>query len=370
MTRVGNTEDEDHDEDSQGILAVYHQRNQLIKPPNPDILSSHALMLDKSHGGPNECHHPSDESCGCCPPADDSCSHGTSHVPSAEVTHECHCPAGESCVCGSSQVPAASCGAYGGPNGHHCPSDESHGRHPPADNSHGHGTSHVPSAEVTHERRHPAGESRGESHVCGSSQVPLASHGAYGGPNGCHHPSNESRGHRPPADDTCSHGTAEVTHECCHPAGKSHVHSSSQACTASYDALDVNPEASDNEEDGDSSNGSVKITHTARNSKHRGEAKPSQLGFYAGPWIDILIIARNNYRKLIHTVDPFPERNTDSLKDAHNILLEAIAEYKDYGGKVDEGLSDSPHSFLKLANNVLAVYNANSAVMTAYICNL
>ena len=59
--------------------------------------------------------------------------HGTSHVPSAEVTHERRCPAGESRVRGSSQVPATSRGAYGGPNGRHCPSDESHGRHPPVD---------------------------------------------------------------------------------------------------------------------------------------------------------------------------------------------------------------------------------------------
>ena len=366
MTRVGNTEDEDHNEDSQGILAVYHQRNQLIKPPNSDILSSHALMSDKSHGSPNECHHPSDESHGHRPPVDDSRGHGTSYVPSAEVTHEHRHPAGESRVRGSSQVPAASHGAYGGPNRHHCPSDESHGRRSPVNDSHGHGTSHVPSAEVTHEHCRPAGESR----VRGSSQVPSASRGAYGGPNGCHRPSDESRGHRPPADDSRGHGTAEVTHERHHPAGESHIHSSSQAHTASYDALDVNPEASDNEEDGDGSDGSVKITRAACNSKHHGEAKPSQLGFYAGTWIDVLIIARNNYRKLIHTVDPFPERNADSLKNAHDILLEAIAEYEDYGGKVDEGLSDGPHSFLKLANNALAVYNANSARMTAYVCNL
>lgn len=255
-----------------------------------------------------------------------------------------------------------------GPNGCHHPSNESCGHCPPADDSCGHGTSHMPSAELTHERCHPAGE----SHVRGSSQVPAASCGAYGGPNGLHHPSDESRSHCPPVDDSRSHGTAEVTRECCHPAGESRVHSSSQAHAASYDALDVdvNTEASDNEEDGDGSNGSVKITCAACNLKAFSEAKPSQLGFYAGPWVNVLIIARNNYRRLIHTVNPFPEWNADSLKDAHDILLEAITEYEDYGGKVDKGLSDGLHSFLKLANNALAVYNANSARTTAYVCNL
>ena len=38
-------------------------------------------------------------------------------------------------------------------------------------------------------------------------------------------------------------------------------------------------------------------------------------------------------------MDPFPEWNSASLKDAHDILLEAIAEYLDNGGELDKGLS-------------------------------
>ena len=41
--------------------------------------------------------------------------------------------------------------------------------------------------------------------------------------------------------------------------------------------------------------------------------------------------------------DPFPEQNSASLKDAHNILLEAIAEYLDNGGDLDEGPSIFVH---------------------------
>ena len=53
--------------------------------------------------------------------------------------------------------------------------------------------------------------------------------------------------------------------------------------------------------------------------------------------MDVLIAARNDYRKFLHTADPFPERNTDSLRDVHNILLDAICEFKETGGELDNG---------------------------------
>ncbi|KAM6491219.1 hypothetical protein JOM56_013458 [Amanita muscaria] len=91
-------------------------------------------------------------------------------------------------------------------------------------------------------------------------------------------------------------------------------------------------------------------TRATRNSKLQREAKDFQLGFYSGPWVDILITARNQYRRMIHTHDPFPERNAGTLKEAHDFLLEATWEYVDNIGKVDE-----------------SVYNAHNSGMTALI---
>jgi hypothetical protein len=41
---------------------------------------------------------------------------------------------------------------------------------------------------------------------------------------------------------------------------------------------------------------------------------------------------------MINTMSPFPERNGDSLKDAHNILLETIGEFIDQGVELHKGL--------------------------------
>ena len=56
---------------------------------------------------------------------------------------------------------------------------------------------------------------------------------------------------------------------------------------------------------------------------------PSQLHFYSGTWVDVLIIAKNNYRLFIHTNDPFPERMAASLEDAHICLIDAIGKFKE-----------------------------------------
>jgi hypothetical protein len=74
---------------------------------------------------------------------------------------------------------------------------------------------------------------------------------------------------------------------------------------------------------------------------------------------------------MIHTSahEAFPERNAENLTVAHNILLEAISEYMEHGGQLNECLYLS-FSFLKLANDVIAIYNANRSGMTAYVCNL
>jgi hypothetical protein len=38
-------------------------------------------------------------------------------------------------------------------------------------------------------------------------------------------------------------------------------------------------------------------------------------------------------------MSPFPECNADSLKDAHNILLETIGQFVDQGAKLHKDLS-------------------------------
>ena len=56
---------------------------------------------------------------------------------------------------------------------------------------------------------------------------------------------------------------------------------------------------------------------------------PSQLHFYSGTWVNVLIIAKNNYRLFIHTDDPFPEHTAASLEDAHICLIDAIGKFKE-----------------------------------------
>jgi hypothetical protein len=104
----------------------------------------------------------------------------------------------------------------------------------------------------------------------------------------------------------------------------------------------------DNDHDGDvSDNGAP--SRAPRNSNSKSHVpKPSQLGFYSGTWVDVLIYARNGYRKLIHTKDPFPERNLENLQVAQNILLEAISDYIEINGRLDEGL----YLFFRFGNSL------------------
>ena len=145
--------------------------------------------------------------------------------------------------------------------------------------------------------------------------------------------------------------------------------------TASQANPDVNitsPEADVENHDGNvSNNGEKMTTHAACNSKPHGEAKPSQLGFYSDPWLNVLIGARNNYRKMVHTsaYEGFLEHNAQNLTVAHNILLKSISEYIEHSSQLDECLYQS-FSFLKLANNVIAIYDAKSSGMTAYVCDV
>ena len=67
--------------------------------------------------------------------------------------------------------------------------------------------------------------------------------------------------------------------------------------------------------------------------------KPSQLHFYSGSWVDVLIAAKNNYRLFINTEDPFPERTAASLEDAHRSLLDTIGKFTEESKlPLDQGL--------------------------------
>ena len=95
-----------------------------------------------------------------------------------------------------------------------------------------------------------------------------------------------------------------------------------------------NPDEAD-EDNNASDNGKTRL-RAAQNLKSHGEAKPFCLGYYVGTWVDVLVTACNNYRKYIHTKSPFPDRNSESLNEVHNILLEAITEFRDDGRELDD----------------------------------
>ena len=59
------------------------------------------------------------------------------------------------------------------------------------------------------------------------------------------------------------------------------------------------------------------------------DIRATQLRFYSGTWVDVLIAAKNNYRLFIHNDDPFPERTASSLEDARNCLLDAVGKFKE-----------------------------------------
>ena len=113
MKSVGDT-DKEPDKDSQCVLTIHHQRNQLIKPPNPDMLhSSHA---------------PTNEPCGDGSPRAPSDRGHTSSHPLADEPHGhsgfCALTDG-SHICNNSCVPAAGSHGHGASTGKSHPCGES-----------------------------------------------------------------------------------------------------------------------------------------------------------------------------------------------------------------------------------------------------
>ena len=66
---------------------------------------------------------------------------------------------------------------------------------------------------------------------------------------------------------------------------------------------------------------------------------PSQIGFYTGHWVHILVSAKALFRHDIHMRIPFPECNDENLKFAYECVIESIAEYMEdnRGVQIDTG---------------------------------
>lgn len=109
-----------------------------------------------------------------------------------------------------------------------------------------------------------------------------------------------------------------------------------------------------------------------RNSRrsHR-DPHPHHLGFYSGTWYDALVDAKNSYRLFIHTQNPFPDRNSNSLRDAHDCLLEVIVRYKDDGIQLDEGtVNNQLLIYTIVTNNITDVYNTHRSSMTSLVSSI
>ena len=235
---------------------------------------------------------------------------------------------------------------------------------------------------------HSSGASRGNHGQSSRSVIRSGSREAS------HHPASHGASHRPASRETSHHPQAvsrEASHhpqaasrEASHrPAsrGASRHDASHHPQAASRDSpeagLDTN-NGDDRDHDSDRLGDDRKNrTRATRNSKSNGDAKPNQLGFYSGAWVDILITARNNFRKMIHaesgpTHPSFPERNPENLRRAQDHLIEAVAEYSEENGQqLDNGMSQVILQVslpsLKLTNNIIEVYNINSSGMISYV---
>jgi hypothetical protein len=98
-----------------------------------------------------------------------------------------------------------------------------------------------------------------------------------------------------------------------------------------------NEDADDEDED---TQNKVTGPKQRRSRTSNSDIRSSQLRFYSGTWVDILVAAKNNYRLFINNEDPFPERTAASLEDAQGCLLDAIGKFKQESQcSLDEGKS-------------------------------
>ena len=126
-----------------------------------------------------------------------------------------------------------------------------------------------------------------------------------------------------------------------------------------------------NESDDETDDSEDPIPRAKRNSKKsHHDPYPHHLGYYTGTWRDVLVEAKTKYRLFIHTQNPFPERNKNGLRDAHDCLLETITKFKDDGTQIDEGKSNIYQHILLLLTNITDLYNSHRSSMTALVSSI
>jgi hypothetical protein len=89
-----------------------------------------------------------------------------------------------------------------------------------------------------------------------------------------------------------------------------------------------NNEDADDEDEDQLENTEVNVPKQRQQRTFNSDIRSSQLRFYSGTWVDVLIAAKNNYRLFIHNEDPFPERTATSLQDTCNCLIDAIGDFR------------------------------------------
>ena len=118
---------------------------------------------------------------------------------------------------------------------------------------------------------------------------------------------------------------ANITSKASHrqPVG----HPINQDNLANEEIDDGSSDDADDEEDEDENQ--INGLKRRRSRTMNNNIRPSQLRFYTGNWVDVLVSAKNNYRLFIHNEDPFPERSAASLEDARACLLDAVGKFKE-----------------------------------------
>ncbi|RDB31095.1 hypothetical protein Hypma_000006 [Hypsizygus marmoreus] len=118
--------------------------------------------------------------------------------------------------------------------------------------------------------------------------------------------------------------------------------------------------------DNDSNDEDVK-TRAHRNSKPTLR-KPTQIGFYEGAWVDVLMQAKYEFRKHIHLYEPFPEKTTKIMRIAAECVTEAIASYELVPG--NPMLDESIYNSKDMATLVFEDASSHRGCMKKKACDL
>ena len=110
-------------------------------------------------------------------------------------------------------------------------------------------------------------------------------------------------------------------------------------CSSSHRESILSQDASTSKNESDSAAPvTAYVSHCSRSYR---DPIPSQIGFYMGHWVHILVSAKalHVFQHDIHTRIPFPEHNNENLKFAHECIVESIVEYMEdnRGVQIDTG---------------------------------